>query len=87
MDKVYEERKFKIDRIIEEYDKRKTQKEVADLFRMDLNDVAIVTKNHNYIHTRKITQDNRKKGELINLITVLDDYKFLDKYPIENFMK
>lgn len=85
MNEKYNERKYKIDRIIEEYDKRRTQQEIADMFKMDLKDVAFVTKDNNYIHTRKVTPENRREGEYINPVTVMDDYKFLDNYPVENF--
>ena len=73
------ERYNKINRIIEEYGKRYTQKEVADKLGMSLSDVRKVTMEENYRHTRKITQDNRRPGEKINLVTPY--YHFLDKYP------
>lgn len=75
------ERYNKINRIIEEYGKRYTQKEVADKLGMSLSDVRKVTMEENYRHTRKITQDNRRPGEKINLVTPLSYYHFLDKYP------
>lgn len=87
MDTKNEERKIKMSRIIEEYDKRKTQKEVADKFGMEIKDVSRVTQENNYRHTRKITQENRKEDELINPCIKLDELSFLDKYSIENFEK
>ena len=47
MDTKNEERKIKMSRIIEEYDKRKTQKEVADKFGMEIKDVSRVTQENN----------------------------------------
>lgn len=79
------DREFKITRIKEEYDKRKTQKEVADMFKMNIKHVSMVTQKNNYIHTRKITQENRKENETINAFTYYDEYEFLDQYPIGNF--
>lgn len=80
-------REFKIQRILEEYDKRKTQKEVAEMFSMEIKHVSWVTQENNYKHTRKITQENRKEDELIRPIIYLGDFAFLDKYPVENFKK
>lgn len=84
---MIEERNFKINKILEEYDKRKSQEEVAKKFGMNVKDVSKVTKGANYSHTRKITQENRREGEKISAFTNLEEYSFLDKYPIENFEK
>ena len=54
---------------------------------MGKNDVAKVTKLNNCKHTRKVTEENRKKGDMIRPLTTASDYDFLDKYPIENFEK
>ena len=85
MQNIMDSRKYKIERIIQEYDKRKTQKEVADMFLMDVKHVSWVTQEHNYKHTRKVTQENRKENELINGVIRFDDFEYLDQYPIENF--
>lgn len=87
MQEFVKDRAYKIDRILEEYDKRKTQMEVAEMFSMDKRHVSWVTQENNYKHTRKITQENRKENELIKPILLLDDFEFLDQYPVENFKK
>ena len=87
MQQIYKERKYKIDRIIGEYNNRKTQQEIADLFGMSIKEVAFVTQNHNYCHTRKIDQENIREGEYINPIILYDNYQFLDKYSIAKFQK
>jgi hypothetical protein len=89
MSNLAEERKFKIDRIVEEYNKRKTQKEIAEMFGMNIKHVSWVTQLNNYKHTRKITGDNIREGKKINGIFLYEDeeYAFLDQYPIENFKK
>lgn len=87
MGDIYEERKRKIERIIEEYDKRKTQVEIAKEFSMNERHVSWVTQGKNYRHTRKITPENIKEGEKINPILLMDDFVFLDQYPMENFIK
>ena len=87
MGNIYEERKRKIERIIEEYDKRKTQAEIAKEFSINERYVSLVTQENNYRHTRKITQENIKEGEKIKPILLMDYFKFLDKYPMENFIK
>ena len=85
MDKIYEERKFKVERILEEYDKRKTQNEVAEMFGMSTEHVSWVTQENNYKHTRKITEENRKKDEVIRPVIFWNQFEYLDQYPIENF--
>jgi hypothetical protein len=84
---IDEERNFKIDRILEEYDKRKTQKEIAEKFGMRIEHVSWVTQLNNYKHTRKITPENKRPGEKIMAFSHLEDYAFLDEYSIENFRK
>lgn len=85
MDKIYEERKFKVERILEEYDKRKTQNEVAEMFGMSSTHVSWVTQENNYKHTRKITEENRKEDEMIRPVIFWNQFEYLDQYPIENF--
>lgn len=87
MQELIKDRAFKIDRILEEYDKRKTQKEVAEIFSMNIVHISWVTQKCNYKHTRKITQENRREDELIYPLLLLDEFEFLDQYPIENFRK
>lgn len=82
---VIEERAYKIDRILEEYDKRKTQQEVAAMFNMSKDHVSWVTQRCNYKHTRKITPENIKPEERISPIINYKEFEFLDQYPIENF--
>ncbi len=84
---IMDERSFKIERILEKYDKRKTQKEVAEMFGMDIKHVSWVTQKNAYKHTRKITPENRKENERISPIIFLEEYEVLDQYPIENFQK
>lgn len=86
MDK-YEEREFKCERIVEEYSKRKTQKEVAGMFDMDEKDVSTVTQKYNYKHTRKITPETIREGESMKAFIQWGEFDFLDKYPIQKFEK
>lgn len=86
-EKVMKDRSFKKDKIMEEYDARNIQKDIAEKFNMSKNDVAKVTKLNNCKHTRKVTEENRKKGDMIRPLTTASDYDFLDKYPNENFEK
>lgn len=85
MGNIYDDRKLKVERILEEYDKRKTQNEVAEMFGMDSTHVSWVTQENNYKHTRKITQENIKENEKIKPAIFYDDFEFLDKYPTSNF--
>lgn len=85
MENMIEERKFKIDKIIEEYDKRKTQKEVAEKFGMDTTHVSWVTQLNNYKHTRKITPENRKPEDKVIPYIDYEEFEFLDQYSLENF--
>ena len=85
MNTVNEERKYKVERILEEYDKRKTQLEVAEMFGIEERYVSWVTQEFNYRHTRKITEENRKEGEIIRPIIEYSKFSYLDQYPIENF--
>lgn len=87
METLMEEREFKISRILEEYDKRKTQIEVAEMFGMDTKHVSWVTQQSDYKHTRKITHENIRLGECISPIIDYEDFAYLDQYPIENFRK
>ena len=85
MQDIIADREYKNNRILEEYNKRKTQIEVAEMFQMDVKHVSRVTQENNYRHTRKITQENRKEHEVIKPVTFFGDFEFLDQYPIENF--
>ncbi len=85
MGTLINDRAFKIDRILEEYDKRKTQKEVAEMFDMSITHVSWVTQQNDYKHTRKITDENIKPGESISPIIDYKEFEYLDQYPIENF--
>lgn len=78
---------FKVERILEEYDKRKTQQEIADMFNMSKKHVSWVTQENNYKYTRKITEENKKDNETIRLVNFDKDFEFLDQYLIENFKK
>ena len=84
---IIEERGYKFGKVKDEYGKRKTQEEVANKFGMSIKDVSKVTKKANFIHTRKITPENRREGEKISAFTHLEECVFLDKYRIENFEK
>lgn len=80
------ERFEKFKKIVEQYGTRMIQQEVADMFRMNIRDVARVTQLANCHNTRKITGENVRKGEAMKPIVIADELQFLDKYPIENFM-
>lgn len=82
---LYEERIRKVERIVEEYEKRKTQQEVADMFGMNVDEVGDITRLYDFKHTRKVSQDNIRKGESISPLISVDELKFLDNYPIQNF--
>ena len=82
---IIEERALKADKIIEEYAKRKTQDEVADLFGMTTEHVSKVTQKCDFRHTRKITEENIRPGECISPIIDYEKLNFLDKYPMQNF--
>ena len=83
----FEDRQFKMDRIVDEYKEREnTQEDIAEKFKMSVRDIAKVTQTKNYHHTTKTTIENAKDDEKINPIISLDDMKFLDKYPKENFI-
>ena len=82
---LYEERIRKVERIVEEYAKRKTQQEVAGMFGMSVDEVGDITRLYDYKHTRKVSQDNIRKGESISPLISVDELKFLDNYPIQNF--
>lgn len=54
------------------------------MFDMNVEDVGIVTRMNGYSHTRKVSTVNSEKETDIS-DQDLDQYAFLDKYPIENF--
>ena len=85
MDQIADERFEKFKKSVEQYGTRMTQQEVADMFRMNIRDVARVTQLANCHNTRKITGENVRKGEAMKPIVIADELQFLDKYPIENF--
>ena len=85
MDQIADERFEKYDRIVEKYEKRKTQQEVADMYGMNKRHVAKVTQLDNCHNTRKVTCENVRKGEAMIPIIFAYQLYFLDKYPIENF--
>lgn len=87
MENINQDRADKFLRVIEEYEKRKTQKEIADMFDMNIEHVSWVTQAKNNSHTRKITPENIRPGEKINPFVDLNDFEFLDKYPLKNFEK
>lgn len=87
MDTVLQERKIKIDKIRTEYDKRKTQEEIAQLLKMSVADVEKVTQALNYRHTRKVTPETRKENELLNPIIDYNEFGFLDAYSLDKFLK
>ena len=55
MDQIADERFEKYDRIVEKYEERKTQQEVADMYGMNKRHVAKVTQLDNCHNTRKVT--------------------------------
>lgn len=80
-----DERKYKVERILEEYDKRNSQEDIARKFGIRAEHVSWVTQMNGYKHTRKITPENRRENEKITPVIFYDDFDFLDVYPIENF--
>lgn len=86
MKQIYEERKIKINRILEEYLKRKSQNMIAEMFNMSPKHVSWVTQQNNYFHTLDLKQCN-PNNKAINPIIFYEDFEYLDKYPIENFKK
>lgn len=84
MNEIYEERKEKINRILEEYSKRKSQNAIAKMFNMSPKHVSLVTQENNYFHTLDLTQCN-PNNRVINPIIFYDNFEYLDQYPIENF--
>ena len=54
MDQIADERFEKYDRIVEKYEERKTQQEVADMYGMNKRHVAKVTQLDNCHNTRKV---------------------------------
>ena len=84
MNEIYEERKEKINRILEEYSKRKSQNAIAKMFNMSPKHVSWVTQENNYFHTLDLTQCN-PNNRVINPIIFYDNFEYLDQYPIENF--
>ena len=85
MERVFEERKKKIERILEEYGKRKSQKYLAEMFDMSQRHVSWVTQENNYYHTLNLTECN-PSGKTIKPVIFYEDFEFLDKYPIERFI-
>lgn len=63
MDQITDERFEKYDRIVEKYEERRTQREVADMYGMNKRHVAKVTQLDNCHNTRKVTCENVRKGE------------------------
>lgn len=86
MDEIYEQRKKKIDRILEEYSKRKSQKTIAEMFNMSQTHVSWVTQKNNYFHTLDLTQCNPNK-RAIKPVIIYKEFEFLDQYPIKDFEK
>lgn len=84
MNEIYEERKEKINRILEEYSKRKSQNDIAKMFNMSPKHVSCVTQKNDYFHTLDLTQCN-PNNRAINPVIFYDDFKYLDQYPIEIF--
>lgn len=84
MDEIYEQRKKKIDRILEEYSKRKSQNAIAKMFHMSTKHVSLVTQENNYFHTLDLTQCN-PNNRAINPVIFYGKFEYLDQYPIENF--
>lgn len=86
MCQIIKERNDKLSRILEEYGKRKSHNDIAKMFHMNAEDVGIVTRMNGYSHTRKVPTMNSEK-EADSSDQDLDQYAFLDQYPIENFLK
>lgn len=83
---VIKDRKTKMDIILEEYNKRKSQKKITEEFGMSRTHVSWVTQKNNIYHTLNINEDN-PTGQPLKPEYCADDFNFLDKYPIENFQK
>lgn len=86
MNEIYEERKEKINRILEEYSKRKSQNAIAKMFNMSPKHVSWVTQENNYFHTLDLTQCN-PNNRAIKPVIFYKDFEYLDQYPIKDFEK
>lgn len=81
LDNIYSEREFKLTKIKELYDKRKTQKYIADTFNMRLEDVGLVLREIGYSHTVFL-----RKGKARAFYFLMEEvFSVLDKYDISNF--
>lgn len=87
MEDLIKERQYKIDRILEEYDKQKTLVEVAEMFGMDKKHVSWVTQQNDYEHIKKIVSENKRLRESISADIDYEEFAYLDQYAIENFKK
>lgn len=84
MCQIEKEREHKRTCILDAYNQRKSHNDIAQLYKMDPDDVGIVTRMMGFSHTRKLSPGNVKYREPI---TDIAKYEFLDKYPIDNFPK
>lgn len=88
MSQLLNERKLKIEAIIKQYEEGGSNQDiVAKKFGMKTEEVRLITQGYGYKNTRKVTYENAKPGEIIDPIMYLDEYNFLDKYPMENYLK
>lgn len=66
--------------IIKLYLERKTQKEIADTLNISEEDVASATRLANFCHTKKLTPENCKEGQKLNMVVSDEQLCFLKKY-------
>lgn len=72
--------KEKLKKIMDCYAKRMTQKEIAEQFSMQTEEVQKVAQAYGMYHTKQLTSANVKPGQLINGIICFEDFKFLLNY-------
>lgn len=85
MEQICKERKIKIDRILEEYSKRKSQNAIAEMFDMSSTHVSWVTQENNFYHTLNLIECNPTNRTVKPGISY-EEFCFLDRYPVERFM-
>ena len=78
---IYDERRRKINTIVSLYkDRSHIQQDIANKLSIPIWVVREVLEEMNFEHTKKMTPENLKNGQKINMCINLDDFGFLDKY-------
>lgn len=76
---------YKVNKIEELYSMRNTQEFISHRFSINIDDVGRATRILDFANTRKKNIFNLKKGEMLKPCYSIDEFEFLDKYPLENF--